>query len=767
MRLTLRTLLAWRDGLLSPADHEELSEKMKAASVARNLLDRMNALEKRRDVEMPKVEGKGLAVDANSVAEYLENVMEPEKLEAFEQICLSSDRHLAEISECHKIIAADLTDGSHAGPSSTQLCDAVAGRLAGGSRTGQAGQPDQSDSSEPSVIGEAGAARQPSIPRAGIRPTAEVPGAGAQPAVVIDSAAKQPVAKSRRGKRRGHPWLQAAAAIGLLGASVVVLAVMVRWDSGDDPSSNGPVEAALQPEAAPQSEPQSESPPAEFGRPNQEEAVVAASPEAPLPDSADGTDASAVDPTTPETAATAGAVPVAPDPPLGSGPSVPMGDALAIAAPLAPNPESLLPPIPAPEPPGVVGESGSPAVHDPLGQKSGTGVVSGGPLLLVAEVEQPSQWRGCFPGDQLESGLHLLAPPASEPEIEFGSVVVRLAPRSQLVVRESGDDRIDLELLFGRAAVRRRTGDALVVLRAGGLNSRLSGPPGALIVRVELSCEPGVEQEPGHEGLRSVVVDLIEGEMGWTQLDGSAILADMPPDGAVSQGMSVTWNSLEADQATRGVAAVPSWEAFSESVHRLDSEAILRFVNAVRERGDVIEAARTLASSSRVEDREVAAGTLALVGDYSAAVAMLCGSAIGERLGERRWRLFEREVIPLAIARGVHSAERLRKAFVDELPDGDGERVFQFAQGFSDEHLEAGGDTELVASLDATRLVVRRYAVLRLEELIKISPRDQLRYRADATPSMRAEGLRWWAIQLEKGLIRRQEAGQLSVPKPG
>ncbi len=763
MRLTLRTLLAWRDGLLSPADHEELSEKMKAASVARNLLDRMSGLEKRRDLEMPKVEGKGLAVDANSVAEYLENVLEPEKLEAFEQICLSSDRHLAEISECHRIIAAEVTDGSHAGPSSTELCDAVAGLLAGGSRTGQAGWQDQSHLSEQSVFAEEGGPRQPSIPRAVIGPTAEVTGAGSQPAVVVESAAKQPVARSRRGKRRGHPWLQAAAAIGLLGASVGALAVMVRWNAGDDPSSKGPVEAALQPAAAPQSEP----PPAESSHPNQEEAVVAAPPEPPLPDSAAGTDASATDPPTLETVATAEVVPVAPEPPLGSGPSVPMGNALAIAAPLAPNPESLLPPIPAPEPPGVVGEAGSPAVDDPLGQQSGTGVVSGGPLLLVADVEQPSQWRGCFPGDRLESGLHLLAPPASEPEIEFGSVVVRLAPRSQLVVHESGDDRIDFELLFGRAAVRRRTGDAVVVLRAGGLHSRLSGPPGALVVRVDLSCQPGGEQEPGNEGLRTVVVDLIEGEMDWTQLDGSAILAGMPPDGAAAEGMSVTWTSLEVERATRDAAAVRSWEAFSEPVHRLDREAILRFANAVGERGDVIEAARLLASSRRVENREVAAGTLALVGDYSAAVAMLCSSAIGERLGERRWRLFEQEIIPLAIARGVHSAERLRKAFVDELPGGDGERVFRFAQGFSDERLEAGGDTELVAALDDPRLVVRRYAELRLEELSEISPRDQLRYRADAAPSMRAEGLRWWAIQLEKGLIRRQEAGQLSVPKPG
>jgi hypothetical protein len=62
---------------------------------------------------------------------------------------------------------------------------------------------------------------------------------------------------------------------------------------------------------------------------------------------------------------------------------------------------------------------------------------------------------------------------------------------------------------------------------------------------------------------------------------------------------------------------------------------------------------------------------------------------------------------------------------------------------------------------------VRRYAGLRLEEIVEPAPRDQLRYRADAAADLRADGLRWWQVQLEKGLIQRSKAGQLSGPDAG
>ena len=44
MRLTLRTLLAWRDGLLSGPEKEELSARVTEGSVAQTLLDRMQAV---------------------------------------------------------------------------------------------------------------------------------------------------------------------------------------------------------------------------------------------------------------------------------------------------------------------------------------------------------------------------------------------------------------------------------------------------------------------------------------------------------------------------------------------------------------------------------------------------------------------------------------------------------------------------------------------------------------------------------------------------
>jgi hypothetical protein len=63
--------------------------------------------------------------------------------------------------------------------------------------------------------------------------------------------------------------------------------------------------------------------------------------------------------------------------------------------------------------------------------------------------------------------------------------------------------------------------------------------------------------------------------------------------------------------------------------------------------------------------------------------------------------------------------------------------------------------------------VVRRYAAWQLEEIVEPAASDRLKYRADGAADTRAEGVRWWASQREKGLILRVNAEQLSGREPG
>lgn len=773
MRLTLRTLLAWRDGLLSGNEQDELAARVTDGSVAQGLIERMEAVETRHDIEPPKVEGRGLGADANSVAEYLENVLDAENLEAFERICLESDRQLSEVSACHAILSEVMLRRLPGGAPTGPLLKAVASRLA----SGQPGelQADRSRQVE-------GTPRQPDSPRRqGTRGGVDV-----TPQIRIASEpSEQPATTLPRRTRRASPWLQVAVAVGLLCLAGGGLGVTLWWnptarDARDEVATNvppqPPVEDLAEARAAVDASVVVE--PAIPDPPQAEAELVAVSPVSPpvrLGEAA-GTAAGQAAPSGAEArpgaesrlpADAVAVVPPAMDAPLGVGPSVPMGDALAIAAPLAPGPEALVPPMPAPEPP--LPPVAAAALPLPAPQATPVGVVAEGPLVLVADRNQPGQWRGGFKGDQLSADVQLLAPSASTPELNLGGVVITLAPCSQVVLRPDdgtgGTPRVDLEVVFGSATVRRLSGESEVDIRAGGLQWRLSGPPSAVLLRVALGRQPGAD--PSERGLVTSMLVALDTEVTWAPLAGSAMVEAMPAGGLLDGGQAAAWESTQAHEVRFEAAAAGLESVVISPADRLAVSAAEELAAVAAEGGDAIAAARSLLLSRRVEVREAAAVLLALVGDYQPAVALLCEEGAGRRLGERRWRAFEEQVIPLALARGVHSAERLKQAFVTEFPPKEGGRVYQFAVGVSDADLAAGADAELVASLEDPRLVVRRYAALRLEEIVEPLARDRLRYRADAAADARLEGVRWWASQREKGLILRVNAEQLSGPDPG
>ena len=116
MRLTLRTLLAYLDDTLEPADHEDLGKKIESSDFATELIHRTRDTMRRLRLGAPAVHaedsqdvlGGDMTADANTVAEYIDNTLPPEQVADFERICLEpgteADIHLAEVASCHHVL---------------------------------------------------------------------------------------------------------------------------------------------------------------------------------------------------------------------------------------------------------------------------------------------------------------------------------------------------------------------------------------------------------------------------------------------------------------------------------------------------------------------------------------------------------------------------------------------------------------------------------------------------------------------------------------
>lgn len=102
MRLTLRTLLAYMDDRLPPAGAREIGIKISKSAFAGELLERIREVKRRRRVAAAAAETP--SIDANLLAEYLDDQLSPELVQQIEQKILASDQLLAEVAAAHELV---------------------------------------------------------------------------------------------------------------------------------------------------------------------------------------------------------------------------------------------------------------------------------------------------------------------------------------------------------------------------------------------------------------------------------------------------------------------------------------------------------------------------------------------------------------------------------------------------------------------------------------------------------------------------------------
>lgn len=108
MRLTVRTLLAYRDKVLEPDLIRMLQQKIAENSFAGELMSRIDSVVRNREVGVYKTHGNEDNLDVETSASYLDNTIAPDRIADIERACLVSDVALAEVAACHEILSRAL-----------------------------------------------------------------------------------------------------------------------------------------------------------------------------------------------------------------------------------------------------------------------------------------------------------------------------------------------------------------------------------------------------------------------------------------------------------------------------------------------------------------------------------------------------------------------------------------------------------------------------------------------------------------------------------
>ncbi len=792
MRLTLRTMLAYLDDLLEPADRADIANKLKDSEFASQLVERIKNRMRNAKLASPKLSGRGMALDPNTAAEYLDNTLAAERVPEFEKMCLppaetgdalvESDVYLAEVAACHQILAMVLGQPAHVDPEMKRrmygIINEVPPMLPARGTNGSA----DDIRLEPEDERPRAARQRPEIPeylrdrgpRSSWKPIIAAillfallvgaitmalgpidqllglnqPAKNAAPEVANatnDKPPPQPQANDNNAAPIAADTANAADANKSTqnGSTPTTGAVGDRYA---DPAAPGPAPIAPTPTQPATSDlhlPDAINPPANAA--NSNTAVGASSTNVgsaappPLPQPPVNA-ATASSPKTDQAGSQASPLPS----------DTAIGAAIGSAPGTPTNPKAAINQTPTPP---------APANESPLGR-----VVPGSNVVLLKFDPASSHWARLAAGSALSNGDQLLVLPTYRPTITLSAgVTLQLAPETLVSLGGvDADGTANIKVLYGRV-VAMTTGKAGARLRIDvGANSGIAtftDADATLGIEVRRYFMAGTNPELQQP---KTAADLYaaSGHIEWTGQDGVAATLSAPQRWPLTSPMP----DAPAIDAT-SPAAIPKWIANEPTnpLYNRASEALTASLDADK---PFLTALREMASTSRrAEFKTFAAECLGQVDEFEPLISML-----NDPEQRAMWPL-EIGSIKSALSRGQPTAVAVREAFEKQRGEA-GKDLYRMFWGYTKDQLQNGEAAKLVEFLDHDNLDFRVLAFNDLQEITKAhhnyrpeatdqgasSQREVGRKRSNKVRSCRKKQLRgseiFWRLQCVRELAR-------------
>ena len=749
MRLTVRTLLAWRDRVLSEEDQRDLDQKVLSHDAAQEIEQRIERVLGNLDLPSPRVDAAGLSASANSMAEFLDNALPEECLGSFESNCIESDVQLCEAAECHQFLSemlgqrelmAELTnEESH---KLVELTSRKASLL-----TGQVGH----------SLGMENA-------RA-IR--AELDSRGEDSADVVYASRK---------KRLFAPLAIVVAMVMLLllmSAFGVQLLRTFRAPQVQQQAAQLPVpsdlafenndaepkmdQSQIQPtlgtdpseEGLPEKEPEKSSLGIDGGAKPQATQVVSSQTRAPsVP----------VEPKSPSSEADTS------DPSMVNNTTVPQGTAMAIGSSLPPastgpplsstttaNANTLQNNVPMPGPDEPI-----------LGFLESDANIGWGAVLhrnREADRSELDGWLALPTESALGPYEEIQVPPGLSPVFDVGGVTVRMKPRTHAIFKLDSLQKPRIELLSGSIVIRSADDTAQIGIAAGGLNGIiLSGLMGSVAIDVS-KTPPDVLAARQTRQSQIARVCALEKPVEWKQTQPGGLPVARPLRG-ISEAFQLSpqeileWSETRPLEASlRTVDSLPPWTVSSRSLSRLKKSASESLAEAMMRPEPLLKSLIELSDDSRIENRMIAVETLALLGWYDQLVELLASAPRpGPGPSAEMWKQLEGQSVPPALADATQ-AFALKKSLRDYVGPEQGEILVGLAARSLLSDAKEARAPKLISLLEDENIIFRRYAIQWLRELYDESLSDMAKYRADWSEKQLVEGADWWRKRYDQGLL--------------